>query len=85
MNCGGDLCLGLGGQDDGGRSAVPEARSAGGRSWGWVSGGCRLSREAGSGVSPRKNFEFTDVKSCILAHFDSKNYLLQTHQCSRKE
>jgi hypothetical protein len=30
-------------------------------------------------------FEFTDAKSCILVHSDIKNYLLQTHQCSRKE
>jgi hypothetical protein len=52
---------------------------------GWVSEGVAPSRKGGSGVSPRKIFEFTDAKSCILAHFDIKNYLLQTHQCSRKE
>jgi hypothetical protein len=34
----------------------PEARSAGGRPWGWVSGGGRPSRKGGSGYYPRKIF-----------------------------
>jgi hypothetical protein len=41
--------------------------------------------KGGLGYYPLKFFEFTDAKSCILAHFDIKNYLLQTPQCSRKK
>jgi hypothetical protein len=34
---------------------------------------------------PEKRFEFTEANSCILAQFDIKSYLQQTHQCSRKK
>jgi hypothetical protein len=53
----------------------PEARSAEGRPRGWVTGG----------DCPPKFSELANAKSSILAHSDVKNYLLQTHQCSRKE
>lgn len=68
-----------------GNRTVVEAPTAGGRLW-WVWGRGSLPPVKGvRGWNPGKIFEFTDAESCILVHFYIKNYLLPTHQRSRKD
>jgi hypothetical protein len=74
-----DLCLGLGGQDGGGRLAVYSGCPAPGgakrrRAFMGDGFGERVAPPVKGvwGITPTI-FEFTGAKSCILAHLDIKN------------
>jgi hypothetical protein len=89
---GGDLCLGLGGT---GRwwtigrvvaAGRPEARSAGGRPWGWVSGGVAPPVKGVRGITPEKFLNLQMQNPAFWRILTSKTiYCKRTSALERKK